>query len=51
MRKLNNLYDDICNIDNIIIITDKVCSKVKNKEKVSKYELYKSEHIINIKKD
>lgn len=27
---------------------DKVCSKVRNKDKVEAFMLYKSEHIINI---
>ena len=48
MKRLNNLYKDICNINNIIDMTDSVCKKVRNKKKVNKFELYKMEHIINI---
>lgn len=48
MKRLNNIYDNVYNLDNIIKMTDKVCSKVRNKDKVNKFETYKSEHIINI---
>ena len=48
MKRQNNLYKDICKIENIIKMTDKVCSKVRNKKKVDKFESYKMEHIINI---
>lgn len=49
MKRLNNLYKDTYDLENIINMTNKVCSKVRNKNKVNKFELYKSEHIINIK--
>ena len=49
MKRLNNLYDDICDLNNIIKMTDKVCSRVRNKRLVDRFEVYKSEHIINIK--
>lgn len=49
MKKLNNLYNDMCDLNNIIKMTDKVCSKVRNKKLVDKFEVYKSEHILNIK--
>lgn len=49
MKRLNNLYKETYDLDNIIDMTNKVCSKVRNKNKVNKFELYKSEHIINIK--
>ena len=39
MKKASNLYNDICNINNIVYMTDKVCKTVRNK---------KIEHIINI---
>lgn len=50
MKRYNNLYDETYKLDNIISMTDKVLTKVKNKDKVAKFELYKSEHIINIKR-
>lgn len=49
MKRINNLYSDLCDIDNIIKMTDKVLSKVKNKTRREKFCLYYSEHIINIK--
>lgn len=50
MKRLNNLYEEACKLDNIVKMTNKVCTKVKNKEKVNKFETYKSEHILNIYK-
>ena len=50
MKRVANLYSDLYNLDNIINMTDKVLSKVKNKERREKFLLYYSEHIINIKK-
>ena len=49
MKRKNNLYSDLYDIDNIIKMTDRVLSKVKNKERREKFLLYYSEHIINIK--
>ena len=50
MKRVANLYSDLYNLDNIINMTDKVLSKVKNKERREKFLLYYSEHIISIKK-
>lgn len=49
MKRLSNLYENCYDIVNILSIADKVCSKVRNKEKVDRFETYKAEHIINIK--
>ena len=49
MKRVGNLYNDLYNIDNIIKMTDKVLSKVKNKQRREKFLLYYSEHIISIK--
>lgn len=49
MKRVNNLYNSLYDINNIIKMTDKVLSKVKNKERREKFYLYYSEHIINIK--
>lgn len=49
MKRVNNLYKNLYDINNIIRMTDKVLSKVKNKERREKFYLYYSEHIINIK--
>lgn len=48
MKRASNLYKDICNINNIIDMTDSVCKTVRNKKKVDKLENKKIEHIINI---
>ncbi len=48
MKKQNNLYSEICDLNNIIEMTDKVCNKVRNKKKVDKFESYKMEHVTNI---
>ena len=50
MKKYNNLYNEVTKLDNIINMTNKVCSRVKNKNKVDMFERYKVEHIYNIKK-
>ena len=49
MKRRNNLYKDTYDLNNIIKMTNKVCSTVRNKQKVEKFELYKTEHIINIR--
>ena len=49
MKRVNNLYRSICDLDNIIEMTNIVCKNTKNKKKVEKFETYKMEHIINIK--
>ena len=49
MKRLNNLYNDMCDLNNIIKMTDKVCSRVRNKRLVDRFEVYKAEHILNIK--
>ena len=48
MKRLNHLYEQCYDIDNIFLIANKVCMRVKNKQKVDRFESYMSEHIINI---
>ena len=50
MKRQNNLYKEICKLENIVLMTDKVCTRVRNKEKVNKFETYKMEHILSIYK-
>ena len=50
MKRVNNLYDSITNIDNIIKMTNKVLSRTRNKKKVELFKKYKIEHICNIKR-
>lgn len=49
MKRKNNLYKDTYDLNNIVAMTNRVCSTVSNKRKVEKFELYKTEHIINIR--
>lgn len=48
MKRQNNLYQQACDFNNIVKMTDKICSRVRNKRKVNIFETYKSEHIYNI---
>ena len=50
MKRLNNLYKEVCKLDNIVKMTNKVCTRVRNKNKVDKFETYKIEHIFSIYK-
>lgn len=50
MKRANNLYDYVTNIDNIIEMTNKILSRTKNKKKVEIFEKHKMEHICNIKR-
>lgn len=43
------MYNNMCNLDNIIDMTNKVLKNIRNKRKVNNFENYKMEHIINIK--
>ena len=49
MKRINNLYESVINIDNIIKMTNKVLSRTRNKKKVEAFEKHKIEHICNIK--
>lgn len=49
MKRSNNLYSACYELNNIVSMTNKVCSTVRNKSKVDKFELHKTEHIINIR--
>lgn len=48
MKRVNNIYSEVYNLNNIINMTNKVLSKTKNKYKVYMFELYKFEHFFNI---
>jgi len=49
MKRADNLYKNLCDLDNIINMTDKVLKNTTNKNKVNDFEYHKMEHIINIK--
>lgn len=48
MKRINSLYEEIYNLDNIIDMTERVCTRTKNKNKVHNFSIYKFEHIFNI---
>lgn len=50
MKRMNNLYNSVTDIDNIIKMTNKVLSRTRNKKKVELFEKHKIEHICNIKR-
>lgn len=49
MKRVNNIYDKVCDLDNIKYMAHKVCLNTKNKMKVDSFENYISEAIISIK--
>ena len=48
MKRKGNLYENICNVANIIDVYDEVCRNTKNKKKVNIYREYKCCNIANI---
>ena len=48
MKRKNNLYQEICKMENIISAFDEVCKNVKNKNKVQNYKQYKCIYISRI---
>lgn len=48
MKRKNNLYQEICKIENIILAFNEVCRNIKNKKKVQNYKQYKSIYISRI---
>ena len=50
MKRANNLYNSVTNIDDIIEMTNKILSRTRNKKKVEIFEKHKMVHICNIKR-
>lgn len=50
MKRKNNLYDNMCNMKNIMSAFDEVCKNTKNKRKVKAYKEYKCVYISRIYK-
>ena len=48
MKRKGNLYDDICQLDNIRNVIDEVCRNTKNKNKVNKFKEYRAIHTYKI---
>ena len=40
MKRKNNLYENICKLENIMLAYDEVCRNTKNKRKVDKFKQY-----------
>ena len=49
MKRISNIYKNVCDVDNIIEMTDMVLSKVRNRNRKEEFILHKTEHIANIK--
>jgi len=49
MKRVNNIYYKICNIDNIINMEHTISINTKNKIRIEKYQEYYSENIYKIK--
>lgn len=48
MKRKGNLYEDICNVNNILAVYDEVCRNTKNKVKVNTYREYKCGNVAKI---
>ena len=48
MKRKNNLYENICKLENIMLAYDEVCRNTKNKRKVDKFKQYRCVYISRI---
>lgn len=48
MKRIGNLYDDMCKFENINLVFKEVCRNTKNKEKVNKFKEYRCINIFKI---
>ena len=48
MKRKNNLYENMCKMQNILNAFDEVCHNTKNKRKVRKYKEYKCIYVSRI---
>ena len=48
MKRKNNLYEEMCKIENINKVFDEICRNTKNKRKVQRFKEYKSINITRI---
>ena len=51
MKRINNVYHNIYQIDNIIEIADKICKTAKNKKKVEIFQEHYLENIYKIREE
>jgi len=48
MKRKNNLYQDICKIENILQAFNEICRNTRNKRKVAKYKEHKCKNIFRV---
>lgn len=48
MKRKNNLYNDMCKMENIMQAFNEVCKNTKNKRKVRNYKEYKCIYLSRI---
>ena len=48
MKRKNNLYEEMCKIENMNKVFDEICRNTKNKRKVQRFKEYKSINITRI---
>ncbi len=48
MKRKNNLYQNICKIENILAAYNEVCKNTKNQNRVEKYKAHKTIYVANI---
>ena len=48
MKRKSNLYNDMCNVNNIMLVYDEVCRNTRNKSRVNTYREYKCSNIAKI---
>ena len=48
MKRINNLYQDIYKLDNIISCYNEICKNTRNKNKVNRYKEFKLINIYNV---
>ncbi len=51
MKRISNIYKNVCDVDNIIEMTDMVLSKVRNRNRKEEFILHKTEHIAKLISD
>lgn len=49
MKRKGNLYDNMCDINNIMLVYDEVCRNTKNKKRVATYREYRCGNIAKIR--
>lgn len=48
MKRMGNLYKNICKIENIMAAYDEVCRNTRNKSRVDKYKEYRCIYVARI---